>query len=543
MLKVFLSRSDPQNGTWLSLPSTPADVGEAYATLDNINSENLDTRITGVESSIPNLQQYLVGKSTDDSRTMKELDFIARRISGLTDSEAALLSGALDIEPTNTLADIINLTYNLDGYELCPYVSTTNELGRYLVESGEVQIHESALPYIDYERVAREFETNNSGTYTDAGYVVKTGEGIKQIYDGITLPDVNAGKEYIFSLKLMSQYGFDTMEDPYTLKLPTTDAALREARDQLKVKHFDECEIEDCDCLIEGLSNMLPMDGDIHSFNRLAQIVKEMQQNEIIITKLLAVLEAEKPEEMGAVIEIAENLDRYELIPSTVTNATDYAHHVLFESGRYDIYVDDEINSFVDYEKYGNHKMKKDGVKQTSFGMLRRIQQAELQTIKFYSPLFVKTSEPHSYDMCDLSSSDAVQYMDEILAAIEKEKLPSEGRRGLMTYFDRDEALVQKVLSANPTVEEYRGELWGVMVTEVSGKLTESEIKTLTDYFTGQYSDGWGEGFEQRGIRTADGEIYVSFWDCHGFYIRPEQEFKQEMEQELDSRIQKMGGM
>lgn len=224
-------------------------------------------------------------------------------------------------------------------------------------------------------------------------------------------------------------------------------------------------------------------------------------------------------------------------------NATDYAHYVLFESGRYDIYVDDEINSFMDYGKYGNHKMKEDGVKQTSFGMVRRIQQAELQTIKFYSPLFIKTSEPHSYDMCDLSSSDAVQYIDEILAVIEKEKLPSEGRKGLMTYFDRDEVLVQKVHSANPTVEEYKGELCGVMVTEVRDKLTESEIKTLTDYFTGQYSDGWGEGFEQRGIRTADGEIYVSFWDCHGYYIKPEQEFKQDMEHAIDSGIQKMGGM
>jgi hypothetical protein len=374
MLKVFLTRADKEKGVWISLPATPADVGEAYASMDNMDgTENSDTRITEVKCFIPNLQQYLVGKSTDDPSTMKELDFIARRIGGLTDSEAALLSGALDIEPTNTLADIINLTYNLDGYELYPYVSTANELGRYLVESGEMQIHESALPYIDYEKVATEFEANNSGTYTNSGYVVKTGEGVNQIYDGITLPDVNAGKEYIFRLRLMSQFCFDTMEDPYNLTLPTTDAALREARDQLRVKHFDECEIEDCDCPIKGLSNMLPLDGDVHSLNRLAQIVKDVQHNEATITKLLAALEAEKPEEMSAVLEIAENFDRYELIPSTVHSVMDYAHYVLFESGRYDIYIDDEINSFVDYKKYGDYKMKEDGVRQTAFGMIRRI--------------------------------------------------------------------------------------------------------------------------------------------------------------------------
>ena len=129
MLKVILTRMDKENGVWLSLPSTPADIGEAYAALDNINgTENLDTSIIGVESSIPNLRQYLSGKSTDDPKIMKELDFIARRIDGFVESEAALFSGALDIEFINTLADIINLTYSLEGDELYPDVSTAREI-------------------------------------------------------------------------------------------------------------------------------------------------------------------------------------------------------------------------------------------------------------------------------------------------------------------------------------------------------------------------------------------------------------------------------
>ncbi len=374
MLKVFLTRVDKENGVWLSLPTTPADIGVAYATLDNINgTENLDTRLTGVESSIRNLRQYLIGKSTDDPNTIKELDFIARRIDGFTETEAVLFSGALGIESINTLTDIINLTYSLEGYELYPDVTTANELGQYLVESGEVQIHESALPYVDYERVATEYEANNSGSYTAAGYVAKTGGSMERIYDGITLPDVNADKDYIFNLKLISQYSFDSLEAPYTLKLPTSDIALRQARDQLRVKHFDECEIVDFDCPIANLSDKLHMDGDIYSLNKLAQKIKDMLPNEGMVTKLLAALEAEMPEDLGNTLDIAEDLDRYELIPVSVINATDYAHHVLFESGRYDIFVDDEINSFVDYEKYGNYKMVEDGVKQTAFGMIRRI--------------------------------------------------------------------------------------------------------------------------------------------------------------------------
>lgn len=203
MLKVLLTRTNEENGVWLSLPSTSADMGEAYATLDNLNdAESLDTRITGVETSIPNLCQYLLGKSTDDFNILKELDFIARRIDNFTESEEILFSGALDIESISTLADIINLTYSLEGYELYPNVSTTKELGQYLVESGIIQIHESALPYIDYEKVVAEYEVNNAGTYTVAGYVAKTGESMERIYDGVTLPDVNAGEEYTFHLKM-----------------------------------------------------------------------------------------------------------------------------------------------------------------------------------------------------------------------------------------------------------------------------------------------------------------------------------------------------
>lgn len=40
-------------------------------------------------------------------------------------------------------------------------------------------------------------------------------------------------------------------------------------------------------------------------------------------------------------------------------------------------------------------------------------------------------------------------------------------------------------------------------------------------YFNGQYSDGWGEGFSQRGIETSYGVLYLDFWS-DDFYIETE---------------------
>lgn len=87
----------------------------------------------------------------------------------------------------------------------------------------------------------------------------------------------------------------------------------------------------------------------------------------------------------------------------------------------------------------------------------------ELQTLRLFSPLF-----PHIYrknkwgdldnNREDLSAGEILEYEDKILALIQKEKLPSEGERGLAVYLDDD--LSRKVYSINPTVEEWNGELY-----------------------------------------------------------------------------------
>ena len=88
-----------------------------------------------------------------------------------------------------------------------------------------------------------------------------------------------------------------------------------------------------------------------------------------------------------------------------------------------------------------------------------------------------------------------------------------------MHYFDRSLVVAAKVMSAYPKVEIVDGELYGVLECKVSEALTEHDIEVLKEYWTGQMSDGWGEGFEQHPISVEDGEIYVSFWNSENFWI------------------------
>jgi len=135
--------------------------------------------ITGVGSSVPNLKQYI-----HEHDSIEQLSILAARIEKMTAMDADIFSGVLGMETVNGLEDIMRITNNLRNYKLFPAVNTPKELGVHLVNSGEVEIHKSAWPYLDYERVAAEYEANHTGTYINLGYVVKTDDSAGQTIAG-----------------------------------------------------------------------------------------------------------------------------------------------------------------------------------------------------------------------------------------------------------------------------------------------------------------------------------------------------------------------
>ena len=103
-------------------------------------------------------------------------------------------------------------------------------------------------------------------------------------------------------------------------------------------------------------------------------------------------------------------------------------------------------------------------------------------------------------------------------------RVPEEAGRGLMLWCDK-EFLDVKVRSAVFTAEARGGRLWGVAECQISGELSAVELATLKKYISGQASDGWGEGFEQREIALDGGrELYVHLWQDEDWSIRTEQE-------------------
>ena len=170
--------------------------------------------------------------------------------------------------------------------------------------------------------------------------------------------------------------------------------------------------------------------------------------------------------------------------------------------------------------------------------------------LKLYSPITGHLMEDnwdaddfdvsfYDHEGAPLSSYEMAAFETVVKKAIDDEKLPEETERGLMEYYWGEPASVnEKVLSAFVDAEIYNNELWDVLKCTLKEPLTKQEIAALKEYATGQYSDGYGEGFEQRRQKTEYGDLYIHFWHSGDDYcILTEQELKgRQMEKQHNPR-------
>ena len=139
--------------------------------------------------------------------------------------------------------------------------------------------------------------------------------------------------------------------------------------------------------------------------------------------------------------------------------------------------------------------------------------------------------EPGSEELWD--GMDLMECMDAIQEAVDRENSPEEEGGepcNLMEYFYGSDSIKEKVKSAVVSVESAEDILYGCTTLRLKENLTLMEFHELCEYITGQYSDGWGEEFEQRDIQVEEGTLHVHFWQRSGMRFQVREDVKPDPE-------------
>lgn len=177
--------------------------------------------------------------------------------------------------------------------------------------------------------------------------------------------------------------------------------------------------------------------------------------------------------------------------------------------------------------------------KEELYDLLTELKEANAPIVTtFYCPLTGQIHDEEDGGMNDVDGRFLSDYISEIEEKLEHEQNPD---FEIADYITDHPTANAKLKMARWSVEEIGGVLYGRIDCRSAEAFTPEEIEAIKDGISGQNSDGFGEGFEQREISTDEGDLYVSFWHSGDDYFIHTQE-------EMDEYINqgnglKIGGM
>ena len=173
-------------GEWVKFPTTAEELKEVFKRIgigqkDDFGQPYEEWFITDYDCYVDGLYSKL-----GEYENLDELNYLASKLDEMSESEYAQFQAGMEMgDHCGSLQEIINLTENLDCYEVYPDIHDYDDLGRYYIEELDVmQVPEHLQNYIDYEAYGRDVALEENGTFTDQGYVRDTGDSFHEHYDG-----------------------------------------------------------------------------------------------------------------------------------------------------------------------------------------------------------------------------------------------------------------------------------------------------------------------------------------------------------------------
>lgn len=498
---------------------------------------NFQMRQMGMRETIPKGKLVKVSEKDNPLQklegqflNMDEVNFFARRMEHLTEYERKVLAVYANDCDVSTIKDLINLTFSMKGLSLLTDFSDASQVGVRLYTDEFSEIPEEQMDFTEFAKNALKESNVKVLPY---GVLVDHGFELLEVYNGKTFTKFIVSEETVVVVEVQNTTG-----DREYLYLPTDICSMDKVKERLQVREYREMKVTE----VKNLrlpDTLVPIPEDINEiqqltlFNEMCRKVRRFQEAEL--KQLAAAVQFTGLINFSNVAYIATHLNEFEINP-TVHNDEEYGKYLITESGLFE--VDELLLPHINYAAFGADKkagtFEVSGYVDDGFvGVTRPIEEYSQYKGEFADPLEITEEGLEKFCLFsplianlnmrgiaegELYGSDLVQYLEIIEEAIERENCEGEEARGLMHYFDESREVAAKVVSAHPKVADVDGELYGVLECKIRDPLTEEEIKILKDFWTGQMSDGWGEGFEQQPLTVEDGEIYISFWSRKSFW-------------------------
>ena len=166
-LTFRLEPEDTKNITWLYLPAAKGQLERAM--VRSGITDPADMRFRFSESMFPDEVD-----ATLDFRyeNIYELNDLALAVSKLSMEAQKKLGAVVEMAEPEYASQICRLAENLDQFEFAPGAHTPAEYGRFMIqESGHFEYDENLEGFYDYEKFGLQRMEQESGMFTDRGYV------------------------------------------------------------------------------------------------------------------------------------------------------------------------------------------------------------------------------------------------------------------------------------------------------------------------------------------------------------------------------------
>ena len=159
---------------------------------------------------------------------------------------------------------------------------------------------------------------------------------------------------------------------PCIVVLPAEQEYLDAVKVYLGVDDFAEAQIRDVRFKVPYIGEYIrtPDCPAVEDYNDFAEALEGIWQKDGMLLTYAAILDAERPDTLHRARELLQEMDNYQRIVDTYG----YGQQRLQERLRLDDESIAELEGYMDFERYGADCMEHDGVVETEFGRLRRLE-------------------------------------------------------------------------------------------------------------------------------------------------------------------------